>query len=259
MKKIKDDPFLSIFRNKTNGEYIEEIASIQNIPNFFNFISSDKTPEDSKIGVLENFLLIIKKNRYICDFFSSYKNKSIYLYLFELFISKKSSQKLQASIVNLLNELILNLETDKEIYEYLFQSISKIYTTEATDQEKTPLNLFNHLTLLDILFNYKEKVFPRNYFSLSGNGKFSLDLKKKKIKIGYCMTFIINFKTGQSQKQDKSTLFNIKFSNNTSISFILKDEQFLLLQVGKEKEQMLKGLPSDEWNHWNFLRIFLEK
>ena len=247
MKKIKDDPLLSIFKSKINGDYIEEIGYIQNIPNFFNFISSDQTPEDSKIGVLENFLQIIKRNRYLCDFFSSYKNKSIYLYLFELFLSKKSSQKLQASITNLLNELILNLETDKETYEYLFQSISKIYNTEETKQEKTPLNLFNHLTLLDVLFNYKEKVSPRNYFSLSGNGKFSLDLKNKKIKIGFCMTFIINFKAGECQKMDKSILFNIKFSNNTSISFILKDQQFLLIQVGKEKEVMLKGLPSNEW------------
>ena len=247
MKKIKDDPLLSIFKNKPNGEYTEEIGSIQNIPNFFNFISSDTSPEDSKIGVLENFLQIIKKNRYICEFFSSYKNRSIYLYLFELFLSKKTSKRLQESISNLLNELILTLETDKETYEYLFQSISKIYNTEDTEQEKTPLNLFNHLTLLDVLFNYRDKVFPRNYFALSGNGKFSLDLKKNKIKIGYCMTFIINFKSGESKKQDKSTLFNIKFSNNASISFFLKEEQFLLLQVGKEKEVMLKGLPSNEW------------
>ena len=247
MKKIKDDPLLSIFKNKPNGEYTEEIGSIQNIPNFFNFISSDTSPEDSKIGVLENFLQIIKKNRYICEFFSSYKNRSIYLYLFELFLSKKTSKRLQESISNLLNELILTLETDKETYEYLFQSISKIYNTEDTEQEKTPLNLFNHLTLLDVLFNYRDKVFPRNYFALSGNGKFSLDLKKNKIKIGYCMTFIINFKSGDSKKQDKSTLFNIKFSNNASISFFLKEEQFLLLQVGKEKEVMLKGLPSNEW------------
>ena len=247
MKKIKDDPFLSIFKNKPNGEYIEEISSIQNIPHFFDFISSDQTPEESKIGVLENFLLIIKKNRYICEFFSSYKNRSIYLYLFDLFLSKKSSHQLQASIINLLNELIIILETDKETYEYLFQRISKIYNTEATDQEKTALNLFNHLTLLDTLFNYRDKVSPRNYFALSGNGKFSLDLKKKKIKIGYCMTFIINFKIGESQKQEKSILFNIKFSNKFSISFNLKDEKFLLLQAGKEKEVMLKGLLPNEW------------
>ena len=247
MKKIKDDPLLSIFKNKPNGEYTEEINSLQNIPNFFNFISSDIIPEESKIGVLENFLLIIKKYRYICDFFSSYKNKSIYLYLFELFLSKNTSQKMKDSITNLLNELIVTLETDKETYEYLFQRISKIYNTEATDQEKTPLNLFNHLTLLDALFNYKDKISPRNYFSLSGKGKFSVDLKKNKIKIGYCMTFIINFKTGESKQQNKSTLFYIKFSNNTSISFNLKEEQFLLLQVGKEKEVMLKSLPPNEW------------
>ena len=58
MKKIKDDPLLSIFKKSSNGEYIEEIENIQNIPNFFTFISSENTPEESKIGVLENLLII---------------------------------------------------------------------------------------------------------------------------------------------------------------------------------------------------------
>ena len=248
MNKIKDDPLLSIFKNISKEEYTEEIGSINNIPNFFNYIKSETIPEDSKIGVLENFLKIIKKNRYILEYFSSYNNRSIYLYLFDLYLSKNSSPKLKTSISNLLNELILSLETNKETYEYLFQNISKIYNIENTSQEKTPENLYNNLNLINILLSYKEKFpKPRNFFTLSGNGKFSLDLKEKKMKVGYCMTFIFNFKIGVSKTENECTLFNIKFSNKTSISFNLKTPGFLLIKDGNEKEKMLKGLPTNEW------------
>ena len=198
MKKIANDPLVSIFKKSSKGGYLEEIDSISNIPNFFTFISSDKNPEDQKIGVLENLLAIFKKNRYISEYFSYYNKKSIYLYLFDLYLSKKASQKLREAILNLLNEITILLETNKEVYEYLFQSLTKIYNIEKTNQEKTPENLYNHLSLLNTLLTYKEKIpKPRNYFSLSGNCKFSLDLREKKLNVGYCMSFIINFKIGE--------------------------------------------------------------
>ena len=250
MKKIKDDPLLTIFKKSSNEEYIEEIGNFQNIPNFFTFISSENTPEESKIGVLENLLIISKKNRYICEYFSSYKNKSIYLYLFDLYLSKNSSEKLKSSILKLIDGLTFYLETNKEVYEYLFQSLSKIYNKENTTQEKTPQNLYNHLALLNTLLSYKEKIpKPLNYFTLGGNGKLALDLSEKKLKIGYCMSFIINFKIAESSKKTEeiSSLFHIKFSNKTNISFNLKAPGFLLIKEGKEKEKMLKGLPLNEF------------
>ena len=247
MKKIGNDPLLTIFKNTSKDEYIEVINSIENIPNFFTFISNETISETEKIGVLENFLLIIKKNRYICEFFSYFKNKSIYIYLFDIYLSEKSSEKLKTSIINLLNELILNLETNKDIYEYLFQSISKIYNIEKTAQEKTPLNLYNHLTLLSTILAYKDKIpKPRNYFASSGNGKFFLYLSKG-INIGHCMTFIINFKIGEAQNEGISTLLKIIFSNNTSISFNLKAPSFLLIKEGNSKEQTIKALLPNEY------------
>ena len=249
MKKIANDPLMSIFKKNSKGGYVEEIDSISNIPNFFTFISSDKNPEEQKIGVMENLLKILKKNRYICEFFSYYNKKSIYLYLFELYLSKKASKKLRETISNLLNELTLLLETNKEVYEYIFQSLSKIYNIEQTNQEKTPDNLYNHLSLLNILLAFKEKIpKPRNYFALSGNCKFYLDLKDKSLNLGYCMSFILNFKIGNYEADDRiSSLIQIKFSNNTSISFNLKSPSFLLIKEGNEKEKMLKFIPLNEF------------
>ena len=83
---------------------------------------------------------------------------------------------------------------------------------------------------------------------MSGNGKFTLDLNTQKLNIGYCMTFVINFKIGESSKLDEiSSLFKLKFSNNTSITFNLKSPGFLLIKEGKENENMLKGLPTNEF------------
>ena len=248
MKKIKDDPLFSIFK-KIKDEYIEEIDSIQNIPNFFNYITSSQTPEESKIGVLDNITTIFKKNKYICEYFSSYNNKSIYLYLFDIYLSKNTSKELKSSILNLINELILTLETNNEIYEYLFQSISKIYNKEETTQEKTPENLYNHLSLLNTLLLNNEKIpKPRNFFTLSGNCKFELDLQKKKLNIGYCMTFLMNFKNAESEKSENtSTLFHIKFSNNDSIKFNLKNPGLLLIQEGNKEESKVKFIPTNEF------------
>ena len=250
MKKIECDPLLSIFKKtEKKDEYFEEIDSIKNIPNFFDFISNPKVPDESKIGVLENFLEIIKNNRYICEYFSINNNKSIYLYLFEIYLSNNSSEKLKSTITNIIRELILSLETNKEVYEYIFQSLSKLYNIKDTSQEKTPQNLYNHFELLDTLLSYNEKIpKPRNYYTMSGNGKFSLLLNENAINVGYCMTFSLNFKINIShQNKDISYLLKISFSNNTSISLYLKNSCFLCIKHGNEQENLLKGLPPNEF------------
>ena len=247
MKKIKDDPLISIFKKSPNGEYVEEIDSIQNIPKFFEYIISEQTPEDSKIGVLENLLSILEKRRFIGEYFSSYKNKSIYLYLLDLYFSKSSVQ-MKSTIMKIINELVLFLETNKEVYEYIFQRISKIYNKEKTNIEKTPDNLFEHLTILETLLAYREKIpKPRNYFTLLGNNKLVLDLKEKSLKIGYCMTFILNFKLGNCIDTNvSSTLFNINFSNSSSVLFKIQSNGDLSVKEENGKEQLLKKIPPNE-------------
>ena len=74
MNKINDDPLLSIFENYEDI-YYGKIKYVENIPNFFKYIISSNIDDDTKILVLENFQKIIQKNRYICEYFSSYENK----------------------------------------------------------------------------------------------------------------------------------------------------------------------------------------
>ena len=250
MNKINDDPLLTIFKNSSEEIYYSKIEHIENIPNFFKYITSETIEEDSKISVFENITKIIKKNRYISEYFSSYENKSIYLYLFELYLNKNSSEKLKLSIISLINELILSIETNKEIYEFIFQKISKIYNKEDSTEEKTKENLCNYLILLDVLLSFKEKIpKPRNYFALSGNNaKFSLDLVNKRLELGYCTSFILNFKIPNLNiKDEESKLISIKFSNKTSLEFKLKSPGFLLIKDQDSKENMIKALPLDEY------------
>ena len=250
MSNINEDPLLSIFKNSSENEYYPKIEHLDNIPNFFKYITSEEISEESKIVILEIMRTLIQKNRYLSAFFSSYENKSIYLYLFELYLNKNTSEVLKICILALIDELILSLETNKDIYEFIFQKISKIYNKDDLTEEKTPDNLCNYLTLLNNLLSFKEKIpKPRNYFSLSGNNsKFSVDLSNKNLRLGYCTSFILNFKIPESNIINEiSNLINIKFSNETSLEFQLKLPGFLLIKDQEGKEQMVKGLPINEY------------
>ena len=249
MNKINDDPLLSIFENYEDI-YYGKIKYVENIPNFFKYIISSNIDDDTKILVLENFQKIIQKNRYICEYFSSYENKSIYLYLFTIYLKCKSPN-MKLMIIGLIEELILYIETNKDIYEFIFQKISKIYDKEDSTEEKNPENLSDYLTLLDTLLSFKEKIpKPRNYFTLNGkmNSKFSVDLNNKRLKMGKCTSFILNFKIPEIDiEEETSNLINIKFSDNTSMEIQLKMPGFLMIKEQSGKVKMIKALPKDEY------------
>ena len=249
MNKINDEPLKSIF-NKFIEEYNGKIENIENIPIFFKYIISSNKEEESKILVLDNFLKIIQKNRYLCEYFSSYENKSIYLYLFELYLNT-NSQNLRTIIIQLIKELILSIETNKDVYEFIFQKISKIYGKEDSTEEKSSENLYNYLILLDTLFSFQEKIpKPRNYFSLNGqiDSKFNVNLENKTLKMGYCTSFILNFKIPETNiKEEISNLINIKFFDNTSIEIQLKLPGFLLIKHQNGKIKTVKALPKNDY------------
>ena len=251
MNEVKDDPLLTIFQNSTENVYFDKIENIENIPNFFEYIISDKFDDNSKILVLENLFQLFKNNRYITEFFSTYKNKSIYLYLFDLYLNTKTSKNLKLMILKLIDELILSVETDKSIYKYIFQKISKIYNIEDKTLPKTSENFCDFLTLLDTLFSFKEKIpKPGNYFALSGNNnsKFSVDLSNKKLDLKPWITFILNFKIPVTDIQEEtSNLISINFSNDTSLEFQLKLPGFFFIKDQNGDMQKFKLLPVNEY------------
>ena len=261
-----NNPLNSIFIIDNKDKTTSEINSLNNIKNFFSFIKDENINNENKITVIEQLTQKIKINRYISEYFSSYENKSIYLYLFDLFLNEKdSNDKLRESIINLLNELRINVQIEKEIYEYIFQQISLIYRGEVKiNQDK----FYNYLKLLYVILDDIENIQkPRNYFSCSGYGKFIFDYSFNnggenenndlfKINIGYSFSIMLNFKLSKCEStnmnifQRKSNLIKILFSNNASIN--VDFEYPCLITVKEIGKQYIKRLPKDE--EWiNFL------
>ena len=249
MQEIKNNPLDLIFIKNSKGKTTEEINDIQQIPQFFKYLKSEDVEYNEKIFVIEELIKKFKINRYITEYFSEYENSSIYIFLFDLYLKKDTNQELKTSIINLLNELRINIQTGKEIYEYLFQKLSSLYRGE--DDLKSN-NMKNYLTLLYTILNETENcVKPRNYFSCNGNGRFILDFNEQII-IGYSFTIILNFKISKNNIFEDSTelkrlsnLVNINFSNNTSISVDLEYPFFLVLK--EVKDGFIKQLPKEEW------------
>ena len=266
-----NNPLNSIFIIDNNKDKTtSEINSLTNIKNLFEYLKDENISNENKIIVIDQLTQKIKINRYISEYFASYENKSIYLYLFDLFLKEKDlNDKLKESIINLLNELRINVQTGKEIYEYIFQKISLFYHGE---KEINPDKLYNYLKLLYVILDDIENIQkPRNYFSCSGYGKFIFDYSFNndrdndkndlgKINIGYSFSIMINFKLSNCEStnmnifQRKSNLIKIIFSNNVSLNVEYEYPCFLTVkELGK---QYIKRLPKDEWINFLMTAVY---
>ena len=221
MSEILSDiqyPLSIIFKTNKQGQIIEELSSIKDIPIFFEYLSSEDISDNDKIKFIEKFKEIINKNRYIIEYFSSNSNKSIYLFFFELYLSPSATPSLKSTILSFLEELIINVETSREIYEFLFQKLSTLYRSQDTNSEM----LNNYLNLLNkIMGNTENMEKPRNYFCCSGNGRFEVDLSNENIKMGKYLTFIVNFKISETIETVKNQVTKevLRIRNLIKINF----------------------------------------
>ena len=249
MNDINENPLDSIFIKNSNGKSTEEIDDVQKIDDFFKYLKDENIDNGKKIFVIEELIKKFKINRYTTEYFSNYENQSIYLFLFDLFLQEDTSKELKTSIIHLLNELRINIETGKEIYEYLFQKLSKLYRGE---EELKPNNLKNYLTLLHTILDETDNcIKPRNYFCCNGKGRFIVD-SNEQILVGYSFTIIINFKISKSDLVEDdsdieriSNLIILKFSNNQEITVDLKYPFFLIIK--EIKDDYIDKLPNEEW------------
>ena len=247
---LNDNPLKEIFKLSSKGKITEEINSMSKIGTFFKYLKDEKTSAKLRSQILEELISKLKVNRYLCEYFSNYENQSIYIFLSQLYINKSTSPELKYSIINLINELRINLDINKNIYDYIFQKIALIYRGEEKSSE---LLLYDYLTLLNtFLGDTINHLKPRNYFCCSGEGYFEVDLRNFKLKTGCSFTFILNFRIGAStlasenpEKAHITNLVMINFSNGYNISF---DLQYPMLLIVKEiQDNFIKALPADEW------------
>ena len=245
----KENLLYNIFFKNSKGELTNEIEKVNCIQYFFFYVISDQISESLKINAFKELTEKIRINRYISEYFSSFENKSIYTYLFDNYLSPNASDELKESILTFIDELLINIEIGKDVYEYLFQKFSQIYRKEI---QPTPEIVKDLLILLSrILGDTKQYKKPKNYFACSGKCIFSLDLSKDPIRVGSSITININFKISQYVLDDnkkegrKTTLIKIYFSNKKSFTVDLVYPYQLI--VSEIRKDFIKILPNDEW------------
>ena len=254
MSNTNGNPLYNIFLKNSQGKLTDELDNINNIQYFFNYIKNDKVTDEEKASLLEALSSKIQNNRYISSFFENNNKISIYIYLFDLFSKNNSSKTLKDASISLIEVLIANIQTGKDIFEYLFQKLSQIYRGEI---EPTSKNLHTYLKLLQTVLAEIEPRTPKNYFACSGHCQFNVDMNKVLLEVGHSFSINLNFKISNCDPEQKnnrlSNLVKIYFSNQKSLSFDLLYPYFIIVkEVGKE---FLKPLASDECDEWLNLLI----
>ena len=254
MSNTNGNPLYNIFLKNSQGKLTDELDNINNIQFFFNYIKNDKVTDEQKASLLEALSSKIQNNRYISSFFENNNKISIYIYLFDLFSKNNSSKTLKDASISLIEVLIANIQTGKDIFEYLFQKLSQIYRGEI---EPTSKNLHTYLKLLQTVLAEIEPRTPKNYFACSGHCQFNVDMNKVLLEVGHSFSINLNFKISNCDPEQKnnrlSNLVKIYFSNQKSLSFDLLYPYFIIVkEVGKE---FLKPLASDECDEWLNLLI----
>ena len=247
---MEENPLNFIFQLTQNNELRSNLISFQNIQNFFIYLLTNINNEQSfpsleqKAKVILQFCNIIKMNRTIVEFFSSYNEKSIYLYLFEIYLNKNTNYELKNAIISLLTELRINIKLNKTIFEYIFQNLSSVYRSDEVNDD----TYFNdNLTLLNSILGETENILkPRNYFTCNGTGKIMFEAdNNKKIKFEDCLIFILSFYINLDRESNDNkylcNIISIKLEK-ININFELNSKGDLLL-----KDRIIVTLPKKEW------------
>ena len=244
------NPLTQIFKVNSKGEITSHLNSLQEISDLFTYLLKNINNEEpspsieEKIKVISNFRNIIKENRTIVEFFSENEDKSIYLYLFELYLNKNSTQELKKEIISLIDELRINIQLNKKSFVFLFNNLSSIYRENQVDED---LFFYDNLTLLNSILGETENyVKPRNYLASNGSGKIIFENDKDKdIQLGNSLIFILNFFINYDKDNNEDNTCSLITVNleKSNIQLILNYKD-CSIQV---KDKIIDKLPNKEW------------
>ena len=259
------NPLLLIFKLTPAGAISEEIEDPSKFPSLYNYMleNSNKKNKIQIINIINILKEIIKRQRSVCAYFPKYNNKSLYIFLMELFLKENNTPQLRTALIELISELCANIQISKEVYEFIFQKFSKLYRKEQNflnnikDMNYSINDYFSSLLeLLNTTFSKidKERILPSNYFSCFGNNSFNLNFNKNLLNFGNYFSFILNFKISKSKLMEKnSQIFNkcrlitINFTDNKKeLRIELKYPNNLYLIDGKE-EIKTNTVPLGDW------------
>ena len=188
------NPLLLIFKLAPSGAISEEIEDPSKFPLLYDYIleNFNKKNKIQFINIINILTELIKRQRSICSYFPKYNNKSLFIFLFELFLKENNTPQIRSALIELLSELSINIQISKEVYDFIFQRFSKLYRKEQNflnsikNMNYSLNDYFSRLLeLVNITFSKidKEKILPLNYFSCFGNNSFNLNFNKNLLKL----------------------------------------------------------------------------
>ena len=141
MEEEPENPLYLIFKKNSEGETTSEFEDIQYIPELFKYLVNGEIEPKNKIYIIEQLQKKFNTNRYLIEYFSVYENNSIYIFIFELIISSNTTKELQNALITFITKIRNVIEAGKEIYEYIFQKLSRIYR-EEDDLNPDKVNIY---------------------------------------------------------------------------------------------------------------------
>ena len=244
MEEKNVQPFLTISQRFTEGDAEDIEIYPENIDEFFKYLNNQKISQKDKAMTLHNLMIKVKENRTISEYFSKYEGQSIYIFLFNLYIDQSTTDIIRVAILNLISEMRINVEANKNSFEPIFQKLSSLFREEETVTSEKCVLCLNFLNT--ILGETEKYTKPRNYYACLGNCRFDVVFEKgMRLMAGYALTFILSFKIGPSPEENVASLVNIQFSSGYNLDIDLKDPGFII--VKKIIDTLLKSIPSNEW------------
>jgi hypothetical protein len=170
-----------------------------------------------------------------------------------LFLSSNTESHLYNSIKVCLENLVNNINCNKEVFEFVYQKLAKQYRSSYVD--KGLIDKF--LELLKILYGERlNSVKPGNYFYFSGNGAIRVDdkrLAEEKLKLDSGITISLWFKIDLSESTELSNMCDLivlKTSRDTKIQISLYVNK-LIIRNYSEKEFEYRF--ENDWNNLSLI------
>lgn len=182
---------------------------------------------------------------------------NIYQVLIDIYINSQT-EILTNSIKDCLEVMINNLDSNKEVFEFIYQKLSIYYRMKQENRDQLDNTLFNkYLSLLKVLYGERLNTSrPGNYFYFSGNGALRLDDKKlseDKIKLNQGCVISFWFKLDMNEANEINNMCDlllIKTNKDTKIQVSLYLNK-LLIRNYSDKEFLHKF--NNEWNHFSLI------
>ena len=187
------NPLLLIFKLSHSGNLSEEIEDPSKFPLLYDFILENFNKKNSiqALNVIKILIELIKRKRSISAYFPKYNNKSIYVFLFKLFLQKSNISEYRIALKELILELCANIQLSKDVFDFIFQEFSKLYREDNITLDNNinySINEYfsNLLELLNIIFSKTTKCIDNNLDLFKISGFFSIilefDILKFKLK-----------------------------------------------------------------------------